>query len=70
MSTKLTYHEAYQAMFMFVEQYYRQLGSAFDIRDFLGDTQLMENGKPLDPAMWSDWISVVNKVLVEKTDED
>lgn len=54
--------QAYEAMFYFLENLYA-LTNDDSIGGFLGSMQLLNDGKPADPAYWSDWEKAVEKVL-------
>jgi hypothetical protein len=58
---KLTPTEAFQAMILFLETYYERTQSD-EIGALLGSLQLLEDGKPADPAMWQDWLQYSNSV--------
>ncbi len=55
--------QAYQAMFEFLNDY-NQRAQSEEISLLLGflDKNLFD-GKPMDPAMWEDWICAVDKVM-------
>jgi hypothetical protein len=59
---QLTQQEAFQTMIAFLEAYYQQT-QADDIGALLGSLQLLEDGKPTDPAMWQDWIEAYQSVM-------
>lgn len=59
---KLTTTEAFQAMLLFLETYYEQT-QADDIGALLGSLQLLEDGKPADPALWQDWLKSSQSVI-------
>jgi len=60
---KLTTAEAFQAMLLFLETYYEQT-QADDIGALLGSLQLLEDGKPADPALWQDWLKSSELVIL------
>jgi hypothetical protein len=62
---KLTEKQAFLAMIEFLDTYYQQTKSD-DIGALLGGLQLLEDGKPADPAMWYDWLQSVEKILPDK----
>ncbi len=62
---KLTVIEAYEAMFIFLENLYF-LTKDDSIGGLLGSMQLLNDGKPVDPAYWSDWEKAIEKVLSKK----
>lgn len=61
MKTKLDELTAYQAMLAFLEKYY-DMTHADEVGGLLGSMQLIEDGKPADPAIWDDWIEAVDLV--------
>jgi hypothetical protein len=62
---KLTDKQAFVAMIEFLDVYYQQTQSD-DIGALLGSLQLLEDGKPADPAMWHDWLQSIEKILPRK----
>ena len=44
------------------ETYYEQT-QADDIGALLGSLQLLEDGKPADPALWQDWLKSSESVI-------
>ena len=36
---------------------------SINIGALLGSLQLLEDGKPADPAMWHDWLQCIEKIL-------
>jgi hypothetical protein len=59
---KSTTAEAFQSMILFLETYYEQT-QADDIGALLGSLQLLEDGKPADPALWQDWLKSSESVI-------
>ena len=51
---------AYLAMFDFLEQRYESTRSD-DIGALLGSMSLLNDGGTADPALWSDWLTSVQK---------
>ena len=51
---KLDIQEAYNAMFEFLASYYERTQSD-DVGALLGSMSLLDDGKPVDPAVWQDW---------------
>ena len=58
----LTTMDAYQAMLVFLDGYYRRTGSD-DLAMMLGELALAEDGRSMDPAMLKDWEHAVERVL-------
>ena len=47
-------HEAYKAMYRFLHKQY-SLSEGVLVVDLLSWMALLNEGEPMDPAMWSDW---------------
>ena len=58
---------AYKAMFRFLEKYYA-LTNVDEIGVLLGSmsTEIFQDEKPADPAMWDDWIDAIREVRAER----
>lgn len=63
MKEDLTILEAYRAMYVFLDNYYFQMGQPDEIGALLSDLRLMPDGIPGDPAAWHDWQEAVKKVV-------
>ena len=61
MKSKLDETAAYQAMLVFLENYYG-LTQSDGIGGLIGSMRLLEDGKPADPAIWDDWLEAVKLV--------
>ena len=61
MENKLNDKEAYEAMFIYLNNLYERTNSD-DLAGYLGSMLLMEDGKPVDSAVWSDWMSAIKEV--------
>lgn len=61
----LTEEEAFQAMIKFLEKYYN-LTKSDDVGGLLGSLMIVENGKPLDIALWYDWIKSLEEVKTQR----
>jgi hypothetical protein len=60
---RLTMVEAYDAMRVFLEAYWRRGGgSSSDLAVLLGCTQRAHDHRTIDPAQWFDWIEAVASV--------
>lgn len=57
----LEVRDAYRAMLFFLENYYRRVPSD-EIGALLGGLSLADDGDPMDPAAWSDWLEAVQAV--------
>lgn len=57
----LTKKQAYLAMFYYLENLY-ELTHSDELGGMLGGMTLLENGEPIDSAVWSDWEKAVLKV--------
>ena len=55
---QLTDHEAYLAMFAFLEAYYSNTKSE-DVGGLLGAMSLLPDGKPADVAIAADWAKAI-----------
>ena len=60
MKDTITIQQAYKAMYLYLEGLYEMTGSD-DLGGFLGSMSILEDGKPADSAVWSDWIEAVDK---------
>lgn len=65
--TTMNQEQAYRAMFHFMEKYYAQT-QAEDIGILLGSMQLLPDGSPADPALWSDWLAAINESRMPRRD--
>ena len=54
----LSEHEAYLAMFAFLEHRYR-LTESEELGALLGSMSLLPSGGTADPAIWVDWLNAV-----------
>lgn len=60
MSDSLSLEEGYKAMFLYLEAHWRKTGKPDEIGGVLGGMALASgDGKPMDPAAWSDWEEAV-----------
>lgn len=58
---------AFKAMYCFLKQYYEATNIG-EIGSLLGSLSLMTDGKPLDPAMWDEWLDCVKKAATGEVD--
>lgn len=58
MSGQLSTRDAYRAMLRFLESYYERTGSD-ELGALLGGLTIDEDGQPMDPAAWTDWLAAV-----------
>jgi hypothetical protein len=56
----LTEREAFLAMSEFIWRFACRAGD--DLLTLVGDTELLEDGEPTDPAAWDDWTDCVRAV--------
>jgi hypothetical protein len=56
----LTVGEAFLAMSDFIWRYAESAGD--DLITLLGDTELLADGQPTDPAAWEDWVRSVQRI--------
>ena len=61
MDKKLSVTEAYQAMYIFLQNLYERTNSD-DLGGFLGEMSLLQDEKPADPAVWEDWIKAIKQL--------
>ena len=57
----LNENQAFQAMVLFLEEYYER-GKSDDIAMLLSSLILLEDGSTADPAMWGDWLQSLRKL--------
>jgi hypothetical protein len=56
----LSEREAYAAMFVFLDARYKRRPSD-ELGALPGSMSLLPDGRPTDPALWSDWIEAITK---------
>jgi len=61
--------QAYLTMFEFLDNYY-QLTKSDDIGELLGSMSLLQDGEAADPAIWNDWLKVIEKVKQNKVNAE
>lgn len=59
-SVTLSPREAFLAMSDFLWRYAETAGD--DLLTLLGDTALLSDGQPTDPAAWVDWMKSVDRI--------
>ena len=57
----LSAEQAFNAMFVFLDQYYERTGRTPELGTLLGELQLNREGRPFDPAAWDDWLAAVSE---------
>ncbi|MEV7026342.1 hypothetical protein [Kitasatospora sp. NPDC093558] len=60
-SYSMNEHEAFEAMSKFIWQFANRAGD--DLLTLLGDISLEADGKPTDPAAWTDWMECVRSTM-------
>ena len=60
--------DAYRAMFVFLEAYFERT-KADEVAILLGSMDLAVDGKPMDPAMWQDWLMAVQKAISSEPED-
>lgn len=60
MNKTLNALQAYCTVIDYLDKYYFKT-YADDIGDLVGDMVFLQDGKPVDPAAWSDWIRALEK---------
>jgi hypothetical protein len=64
----LSPERAFQAMFLFLQDYYQRTEGKAELGDVLGDIQVnSRDGQPADPAAWHDWLSAINAVYDDRS---
>ena len=61
MSNKISTREAFDAMRLFLEEFYNRTDSD-DVGSLLGWIQFCDDNTTMDPAAWDDWLSCIMKV--------
>lgn len=59
MDDKVTILEAYRAMFLFLENEWEITGRSDELAVLLGSMSTLEDGSPVDPAIWPQWLEAV-----------
>ena len=59
---RISLSKGYRAMFRFLEAYFERT-KADEVAVLLGSMNLAEDGKPMDPAMWQDWLKAVQEAI-------
>lgn len=60
MKDTITIETAYKAMYLYLENLHDMTGSQ-DLAGFLGSMSTMADGRPIDEAVWEDWLDAVEK---------
>lgn len=63
----LTTRHAYLAMYQYLLQRFERSGFE-GVGAVLGDLSLLEDGSPLDPAAWNDWLECIEKAKSSDVD--
>jgi hypothetical protein len=59
----LSPERAFQAMFVFLHDYYQRTEGKAELGDVLSDIQMNSGDSlPADPAAWQDWLSAISAV--------
>jgi hypothetical protein len=57
-------------MSLFLEEYYKRTQGTAELGSVLSDIQLnKQNGLPMDPAAWDDWMAAVESVSENQSHE-
>lgn len=59
MDDRMTVPEAYRAMFLFLEKEWVLTGKPDELGSLLGSMSTLEDGSPVDPAIWPQWLEAV-----------
>lgn len=62
MNSSLAPQQACAVMFKFLDKYCEPTNSG-EVGALFGSMAVIEDGKPLDPALWEDWMVAVDEVL-------
>lgn len=62
-------HQAYVAMMVFLNHYYR-LTSTGEVGDLLASMDLVARGETVDPAMWDEWLLAIDAARKSNYPED
>jgi len=57
--------EAFKAMTIFLEEFFRETGGDFAM--LLNDIEIEEDGITHDPGVWDEWMDAVTKVIGPRT---
>ena len=68
MEKNITIQEAYKAMYIYLEHLY-EMTKSDDLAGFLGSMSCLQDGKPADEAVWSDWLDAIEKAKLKTTVE-
>jgi hypothetical protein len=55
----LTAEQGFHAMFLFLDQYNREMSGTANVPEVLSDLNPAVDGRSSDPAMWQDWLRAV-----------
>ncbi|MGE0142777.1 MAG: hypothetical protein AB7T19_05750 [Planctomycetota bacterium] len=58
----LSVSDAYRAMFRFLEACFERT-KAGEVAVLFGSMNLADDGRPMDPAMWQDWLMAVQEAI-------
>lgn len=61
MDNSLTAEESYKAMYIFLSRLHDMTHSE-DLAGFLGSMATLDDGRPVDAAIWEDWIEAIEEV--------
>ena len=64
---KLSLREAYAAMYAFLERRY-QITESDELANILTGMSLVSDDKPVDPAVWSEWVKAIDSAKAGKVD--
>ena len=59
-----TERQAFIALRLFLEHFYVQAGD--DMETLIADVTREQDGQPLDPAAWEDWLMCVHRALADE----
>ena len=58
MKDSITVLEAYKAMYLYLQSL-QKMTQSDDLAGFLGSMMLLPDGKPVDSAVWEDWLEAI-----------
>jgi len=60
----VTSEEAYRAMLAFLEATWERSGRGDELGALLGSLALDADGRPMDPAAWTDWLAAIERLRI------
>ena len=63
MDETITQLQAYNAMIIFLQNYYLRVGEPDALGILLGGMEFVSEGTTRDPAAWEDWLDAINETM-------